>query len=101
MPHIVINGKITIESIFPELKPIFLTQDTGILKTPALFISRDKKSILVYSLSIEGSTKYRFFTLINERSDGAVIRVYPGFENEKNTRSKENFSSDSKTAISN
>lgn len=65
MPHIVINGKITIESIFPELKPIFLTQDTGILKTPALFISRDKKSILVYSLSIEGSTKYRFFTLIN------------------------------------
>jgi hypothetical protein len=53
MPHIVINGKIAIESVFTELKPIFLKHDSGILKTTAQFISRDKKSILVHSLSIE------------------------------------------------
>ncbi len=83
MPHIVLNGIFAIESIFTELKPIFLKDDTGILKTTTQFISRNKKSILIDSLSIEGRTKYNFFTLINERSGGVVIRIYPGHEIKK------------------
>lgn len=75
MPHIVINGKIVIESIFTELKPIFSNQDIGILKTSAQFISNDKNSILVDSLSIEGRTKYKFFTLIKERPDGVYSYI--------------------------
>lgn len=83
MPHIVLNGKIAIESVFTNLKPIFLREKYGILKTDNQFISRDKKSILIDSLSIEGSDKRNFFTLINERSDGVVIRIYPGYPSKK------------------
>ncbi|UCG03761.1 MAG: hypothetical protein JSW11_07195 [Candidatus Heimdallarchaeota archaeon] len=83
MPHIVLNGKITIDNIFANLKPIFVNHDTGIIKTTTQFISEDKNAILVDSLSIESKDKYRFFTLINKSSDGIVIRIYPGSEIEK------------------
>jgi hypothetical protein len=83
MPHIVLNGKITIDHIFTNLKPIFIKQDTGIIKTTNHFISKDKTEMLVDSLSIESNKNYRFFALINSRADGIVIRIFPGLEIEK------------------
>ena len=80
MPHIVLNGKIAIDHIFTNLKPVFNNLDTGIIKTTSFFISRDKNTILVDSLSIENKINYRFFTSINGRSDGIVIRIFPGSE---------------------
>ena len=83
MPHIVLNGKIAIDTIFVNLEPVFINLDTGIIKTTTFFISKDKNAILVDSLSIETEDKYRFFTLINERSEGIVIRIFPGSETKK------------------
>jgi len=83
MPHIVLNGKIAIDQIFTNLKPIFSNLNAGIIKTTTFFISKDKNAILVDSLSIENKNNYRFFTLINSRSDGIVIRIFPGSEIEK------------------
>ncbi|MFX1506084.1 MAG: hypothetical protein ACFFDC_08210 [Promethearchaeota archaeon] len=83
MPHIVLNGKIAIDQIFNNLKPIFSNLDTGIIKTTTLFISKDKNAMLIDSLSVENEDNYRFFTLINRRSDGIVIRIFPGSEIEK------------------
>ncbi|MFX1516659.1 MAG: hypothetical protein ACFFC6_10140 [Promethearchaeota archaeon] len=83
MPHIVLNGKIAIDYIFTNLKPVFINHDSGIIKTTVFFISKDKNAILVDSLSIENKDKYRFFTLINGRSNGIVIRIFPGSEIEK------------------
>jgi hypothetical protein len=78
MPHVVLNGKIVIENVFKNFKSIFFRDNDGVLKTKEQFISKDMKSILIDSLSIEGSNKYNFFTLINERPDGVVIRIHPG-----------------------
>ena len=83
MPHIVINGKIAIQDICNMLKPIFVRQEGRILKTMDVYLSQNNSSILVESLTIENRVKKNFLTLINQREDGVVVRLYPMIEIEK------------------
>ncbi|MCU0849918.1 MAG: hypothetical protein MUC80_01420 [Candidatus Thermoplasmatota archaeon] len=83
MPHVVLTGAIHVDDIFPLLEPVLIRNQGGILKTDAMYISRDKSSILIESLAIEEGKKRSFFTLIGQRDDGFVIRIYPGSDVEK------------------
>jgi len=83
MPHVVLTGAILVDDIFPLLKPVLIRNQGGILKTDAMYISQDKSSILIESLAIEEGKKRSFFTLIGQRDDGLVIRIYPGSDVEK------------------
>ena len=83
MPHVVLNGKVSIEDIFRELKPLFIRKENNILKTMDLFLERGKTAILIDSLSIEDSKKTIFFAMITGRDDGVVVRLYPKIEVEK------------------
>lgn len=83
LPHAVINGNISIESIFNDIKPIFKKNKQGILKMKGFYLSKDKKEILVDSLSIEKAKTLAFYTLINQRDDGIVIRISPMTDIEK------------------
>ncbi|MHA2156838.1 MAG: hypothetical protein ACXABU_15955, partial [Candidatus Hodarchaeales archaeon] len=80
MPHIVINGNIEILDIFKIIRPIFVKLDNEIIKSNEFYISKDKNSILIKTLSIEQENKISFFVLINNRDDGVVIRLYPEFD---------------------
>lgn len=83
MPHVVLNGTVSIEDIFAKMKPLFVRDGENILKTGNIYIERGKTAILVDSLVIEGVKKISFFAMISGREDGIVVRVYPGFEVEK------------------
>jgi hypothetical protein len=50
-----------------------------------MYMSRDKTSIIIESLSIEGGVKRSFFAMIGRRDDGVVVRIYQGSEIEKTT----------------
>jgi hypothetical protein len=83
MPHVVLNGKVSIEDIFKELKPLFIRKENNILKTMDIFLERGKTALLIDSLSIEDSKKTIFFAMITGRDDGVVVRLYPKIEVEK------------------
>ncbi|MCW4007387.1 MAG: hypothetical protein NWF09_01665 [Candidatus Bathyarchaeota archaeon] len=83
MPHVVLLGKASVEDIFKELKPIFVRDEKMILKTSELYLERDKNSILIDSLAIEGSRKVVFLAMISGRDDGVVVRLFPKVEVEK------------------
>ena len=85
MPHVVLNGEVALDNIFNTFKGIAIRNDQGILKTEGLYISRDQGTILIESLAIEKKGKYSFLGMISRRSDGIVIRIYPGSEVEKTT----------------
>ena len=57
MPHVVLTGAIRVDDIFAVLKPVLNRNPKGILKTDAMYINRDKSSILIESLAIEGGKK--------------------------------------------
>ena len=80
MPHVVLTGKINSEKAFENLENIFEKIDGGILKTTNHFLDKNKQAILVESLAIEKGQKTNFLAMINNREDGIVIRIYPGFD---------------------
>jgi len=83
MPHVVLNGKVHIKDVFDKMKTLFIRKEGVILKTSNTYIDREKKSILTESLAIEDGKKINFFTMISNREDGIVVRIYPGSEVEK------------------
>ncbi len=83
MPHVVLNGKVSVENIFVKMKPLFIRDGETVLKTASMYIEREKGSILVDSLVIDGGRKTSFLALISGREDGVVVRIYPMLEVEK------------------
>jgi hypothetical protein len=100
MPHVVLNGKVTIESIFDELKPFFLRNQDTILKTMEIYIERAKNAILIDSLAIEDNKKTVFLVMISGREDGFVVRLYPKIEVEKTEGVKKIIAETAKQIIS-
>ena len=83
LPHVVLNGKTSIEEIFEKINQIFIKNPDGILRTKDTYLERNKKDILIDALAIEKNKKTEFLALISGRDDGAVVRIYPQLDVEK------------------
>ena len=83
MPHVVLNGKVSVENIFEELKPLLIRNQNSILKTTDVYLEREKTVILIDSLSIDADKKIVFLAMISGRDDGVVVRLYPKIDIEK------------------
>ena len=83
LPHVVLNGKDSIQNIFEKLEPLFVRDGTEILRTMELYLERNKNAILIDSLAIESDKKKSFLAMITGREDGVVVRLYPKQEIEK------------------
>jgi len=83
VPHVVLNGKVSVENIFEELKPLMIINENSILKTTDIYLEREKNAILIDSLAIDADKKTVFLTMISGRNDGVVIRLYPKIDVEK------------------
>ena len=83
LPHVVLNGKASIQNIFEKLEPLFVRDRTEILRTMEMYLERNKNAILIDSLAIESDKKQSFLAMITGREDGVVVRLYPKQEIEK------------------
>ena len=83
MPHVVLNGKVSVEKIFEELKPLLIRKENSILKTMDVYLEREKNAILIDSLAVDADKKTVFLALISGRNDGVVVRLYPKIDIEK------------------
>jgi len=83
LPHVVLNGKASIQNIFEKLEPLFVRDGTEILRTMELYLERNKNAILIDALTIESDEKKSFLAMITGRENGVVVRLYPKQEIEK------------------
>jgi hypothetical protein len=83
MPHVVLLGEFNFEEVMNRFSPVFVKEKETILKTMELFLSKDKKSLLIESLVIEKGNKKQFLTMVSTRDDGLVVRIYPAYEIER------------------
>ena len=83
MPHVVLNGKVSVENIFEELKPLLIRNENSILKTTDVYLERGKNVILIDSLAIAADKKIVFLAMISGKDDGVVVRLYPKIDVEK------------------
>jgi len=83
VPHVVLNGQVSVESIFEELEPLFIRNENSILKTTDIYLEREKNAVLIDSLAIDADKKTVFLAMISGRDDGVVVRLYPKVDVEK------------------
>ncbi len=83
MPHVVLNGPITLKEVFNNLAPLALRDEEIILRTLKKYIDAEEESILVEALTIEKGIKTNFIALLKGREDGLVIRIHPYSKVEK------------------
>jgi len=83
VPHVVLNGKVSVENIFEELKPLWIRNGNSILKTIEVYLERGKNVILIDALAIDAEKKIVFLAMISGRDDGVVVRLYPKIDVEK------------------
>jgi len=83
VPHVVLNGKVSVENIFRELEPLLIRNENSILKTTDVYLERGKNAILIDSLAIDAGKRIVFLALISGRVDGVVVRLYPKIDVEK------------------
>ncbi|MFX1512962.1 MAG: hypothetical protein ACFFCQ_10275 [Promethearchaeota archaeon] len=92
MPHVVIKGDLQLSEIFKKLEPFVIKTDSKIIKTTKLYLSKDTSSILVETITIDTGKSISFLSMIGQRSDGVVIRLYPGTNVEKTDLVKQSIS---------
>lgn len=83
MPHAVLTGKVVLEELFREFRPIMIRKDQDVLRTMDAYINRNGASILIESLAVEAGASTSFLILVSSRDDGVVVRLYPKVEVEK------------------
>jgi hypothetical protein len=77
LPHVVLNGSVSIKDVFDNLDPLIVRNENEILRTLKKYIDRESFSILLEALVIEGQKKTTFHALLNKRKDGLVVRIHP------------------------
>lgn len=77
MPHAVITGDVELVEVFDALQPVLEKTDHGVLKTTGRYLSHDGRAVIVEALAIDGDAKQPFLAMIDQRDDGAVIRLHP------------------------
>ena len=78
MPHIILDGTVDIERYYASYQPIQERSAGEILKTQDIYISQDRKVLLVEAIAIEDGPPQRFFIQVSVKEKGTTIRIYQG-----------------------
>jgi hypothetical protein len=78
MPHIVLDGAVDCERFFNSFQPTQERAEGEIVKTQDIYISQDKKMLLIEAIAIEDGPPQRFFIQASLKEDRTTVRIYPG-----------------------
>ena len=77
MPHVVLEGPITIEDIWIAYAPLNHKEEGFRFKTEECYLAHDKTSLLIRALVVERGYAKKFFTIITQKEKAITIK----FEN--------------------
>ena len=75
MPHIVFDGKVNLEKIHADFKPILMKTDS-LIKIKDVYINDSKNNLLLPSLVID-EFHQEFFIEVLSGNEKTTIRLYP------------------------
>ena len=78
MPHIILDGAVSCERFFDSFHPAQERSAGEILKTQDIYISKDKKILLIEAIAIEDGPPQRFFIQASVKDNRTTVRIYPG-----------------------
>lgn len=78
MPHIILDGTIDLERFYASFQPTHERSAGEILKTQDIYISQDRKVLLVEAIAVEEGPPQRFFVQVSVKDMRTTIRIYQG-----------------------
>ena len=78
MPHIILDGTVDLERFYASFKPTQERNEREILKTQDIYISHDRKVLLVEAIAVEEGPPQRFFIQASGKDKGTTVRIYQG-----------------------
>jgi hypothetical protein len=78
MPHIILDGTVDLERFYAGFQPIQERTEGEILKTQDIYISQNRKVLLIEAIAIEGGPPQRFFIQASVKEARTTIRIYQG-----------------------
>ncbi len=83
MPHIVLEGPVDLPQFFSTHTSSAEEHPGKILKLQNSYISRDKNSVLIEALAVEGGPPNRFLVQVVRKGEKTTVKIYPGSDPEK------------------
>lgn len=74
MPHVEVMGGRSLLELHDGFRPRETRDGQALLKATGLYLSSDRRSVLVDCLVVEGYLRQRFHILISSRDGGAIVR---------------------------
>ena len=78
MPHIILDGTVDLERFYASFQPAQERKDGEILKTQDIYISQNRKVLLVEAIAVEDGPPQRFFIQASGKDMRTTIRIYQG-----------------------
>ena len=78
MPHIVLDGTVDGERFFESFQQTQERSEGEILKTQDIYISQDRKIVLIEAIAVEDGPPQRFFIQVSVKDNRTTVRIYPG-----------------------
>ncbi len=83
MPHVVLEGPITLEDIWLVYQPLQARERDCIFKTEDCYLSAEKTQLLVRAMTVEGGYTRRFYVLLLQKEGSITIKLEPLTDPEK------------------
>jgi len=82
MPHVVIEGEVSLQTLFDAFEPIEVRSGRDILKATEMYLGRAGHSAFVECIAVEGRAR-TFLIVLDRKPTGLTIRLYPPTDPEK------------------
>ena len=83
MPHVVLEGTITIDEAERRFEPFVHRDGSLIIKAERFYRERDARAALIEMIVVETGHTQKFFIQLSHRDDGVTVRLEPLTDPEK------------------
>jgi len=82
MPHVVLHGRVALQSYFDEFAPVIERHGPVVLKISDCFLNHDRDLLLLDCLVFDRRPK-GFLVMVDHRDDRTSVRLFPPTDPEK------------------
>ena len=83
MPHVVLEGQVTIEDAGRRFEPFVVRAQGLVIKAERFYRERDGRAALVETVVVEAGHVQKFFIQLSPRDGGLTVRLEPLTDPEK------------------
>lgn len=83
MPHVVLEGRVTIEACAARFEPFVERAGEGVVKVERFYRERDDRAALLETLVVDRGHTQKFFIQLSPKGEGLTVRLEPLTDPEK------------------